>query len=214
MRARTFAWTLLLFASVAGASTLDEAFRREQAMLEAERTSLRATLADERERVRGREAALRRLLATATDSVNAMEMDIAALRRELNAAVRSPGSVGVDAAVANATLALRDLGITLPAGPDSTVSARVAGLVGRSLEVLRTASSLHVTDGTFFDAAGREQEGAIVHVGRVARLGSAPDAGGVLAPAGAGRGGSSTPAPRRWPAPFGRARRCRRCPCF
>ena len=99
----------------------------------------------------------------------------------------SPGARGdlLDATLEQARVTLARHGEVL----DSVQGApaeRLGEIFTRASALLRRFGSVHTEAGSFFDARGVQVEGTILHFGRIAALGSAAGAGGVLAPTGSG----------------------------
>lgn len=185
------------------AVSLEQAYRREFALLSAQRRELQGRIAEARdqlaresERLRGEIAALERRVLAARREQGELEEAIAAAEREAAAAAEIADLLKVTFLQAEATLS--GYGLSPPAAEDE--GERLRATFAEAVALLERLASRRVERGRFFRADGAEVEGEIVRLGQIAAFGVTPEVAGVLAPAGAGR-------LKLWPEPAAEAAR-------
>jgi biopolymer transport protein ExbB len=169
-------------------TTLEKAYRREFAYIEAERRELDRQLAavDADEKIRGatftREIeALEGRLLTATTRADALTAELADAERAAQGGVDDADAV--EAVFAQAATSLAGF------KPDATAdaAAKTGLLATAAVAALDASGQVTVKDGRFFDTGGVEIAGQLVQIGRVATLAASDSVAGTLAPAGGGR---------------------------
>ncbi len=181
--------------ALADEATLRKAYQREFAFLEAERSSL--------------ESRLEKLKSDNADKVAAGQNDIDALQgrvlglaseanrmtEQLLTAERAAESSGdgadqIESTIAQMVTTLAKGDIKLPeVKPDAENASEVQLTFAfeEGLKLLSRFSEVRKEKGSFFAGAGKQYEGELVRVGRVATYGISPEVAGALAPAGGGR---------------------------
>ncbi len=170
--------------------SLEQAYRRERALLSAEKKTLSAQLAKERRAAaksrRRLEAEVRSLLAR----VAALRKRAADLEEQATRAERKQERVSEQGEVLAGTLAaaagkLQRYGATLPktaTDRSQPTSTRLPALIRAGAALAERFGRVHREAGAFYAADGKRVSGTIVRIGRVAALGISKDgdAGGVL----------------------------------
>ncbi len=171
------------------------AYKKEYAFLEAEKKALEG-------RLRQLEAQSRREVGAAEAGLKALQARIVAQRAEADRLDEELRALDKDASrgderedlltetIVRAEDALVAAGLTpsaVPEGAEVKPEARLRELAALADRLLAAGARVAVEEGAFFLADGRQTEGRIVRVGRVAAYGLAGDAAGALAPAGEGR---------------------------
>jgi biopolymer transport protein ExbB len=192
----------LTLPSQAASSSLQDAYKKEFAFLEAEKRALKKRLkelaSDTARRERQARGQIGTLNATLTQlQAQARELEATLDRVEGNAGAGAEDSARLEEAMDRARLALEEAGVTLPDAPKPSeeggsvavdvMSTYSQMLIETSLKLVGRQDSVWTEEGAFFLSDGRETKGRIVHLGDVARYGSSDDGSGVLAPAGSGR---------------------------
>lgn len=181
--------------AAAPAVSIEDAYRREYALLTEQKRELSgrlaATKADmqrEQGKLEGEIAGFEsRLMADRSAAENAADELNRVSETSLAAAERADL---VDATVQQATVTLESLGYTAasPALPeDATPAERLQPLFDAALAKLTELSSMQTSEGTFYLADGSETRGTVIRYGNVAAFGVSKDAAGSLVPAGGGR---------------------------
>ncbi|GJM08137.1 MAG: flagellar motor protein MotA [Lysobacteraceae bacterium] len=177
------------------ARSLDAAYRKEYAFLEAERRSLQQRLDSARQSFAAAEQAARNELNTIEAEVVelTMEGDRVAewvLESERQIDLNADAADVLEATFTQAATTLQDHGIDrLETNEyrDQSDADRIAELFALGRQVAEKLSSVRTEQGAFFLADGTEVEGEILRVGNVAAYGRSNRGGGILAPAGGGR---------------------------
>ncbi|HEY6557536.1 MAG TPA: MotA/TolQ/ExbB proton channel family protein [Polyangiaceae bacterium] len=172
--------------------SLETAYRREFAFLEAERSSLQ-------QRVSELDADAQKKIAAAEGEVSALQSQVMATSLEadrLNDVLNrtasevetaSEGDDVLGGLVSQAAAALEKGGIKLPAvqeGDEKAQISQVEFVFGQGLSLLQRYGSIRKESGAFFDAQGKKVTGEILRIGSIASYGVAGQAAGALAPAG------------------------------
>ncbi|MCA9539785.1 MAG: MotA/TolQ/ExbB proton channel family protein [Myxococcales bacterium] len=181
------------------ARRLADAYKKEFAFLDAEKTALRGRLgeveraaADEERKTQARLEALQRELVAVTLEADALADSMTALERE---AELSGDREAVDGLVEQMARAFGNQHVAWPpaalAPGDSPTAEQQAALLadgfGRLGALLADASAVRRAPGDFFLADGSRVAGTLIRVGGVAVYGASQDAAGALTPAGGGR---------------------------
>jgi len=163
--------------------TFREAYRRERAELLAERQVLRKQLAEltkkngvTRTKLEGEIKALLHAAASRREAAVHLEGRLTAARERLTNVTDQSGLVEANLDVA--VHSLRKLGIAVPDSP--ALQKRLEQTLESGIAAVRRFGTVHVRSGRFFGPDGVEVQGRIVHVGRIAALGTAARTGGVL----------------------------------
>jgi biopolymer transport protein ExbB len=184
------------------AVSLDDAYRKEFAFLEAQKRELQARIADveqrfnrDRNALEGEVSALEgRALAAQT----AAEDATAALQKaDQLALANADNSDLLSATFEQARATLDGFGETRlndEAFAAAEDAAKVQTLFTTAVEVLDRFTKVQRTEGSFFLADGTEVSGTLIRYGNIAAFGVSPQGSGALAPVGGGRF-------RLWPSP-------------
>ena len=186
------AWPLASRAQGAGPeASLDSAYTREAQMLEAERDALARELARLRDRAASQRADRRAAIRARSEELAGLRREAEALEDELDQVRRGLDMSSSRQDLLESTLKQALATLARLGEPVEAEGVEPAELIPRlaaaGARLILRASTARVERGAFFALDGREVEGHVIHLGRVAALGSAPGAAGVLAPAGAGR---------------------------
>ncbi|MCH2109456.1 MAG: MotA/TolQ/ExbB proton channel family protein [Polyangiaceae bacterium] len=171
---------------------LRKAYQREFAFLEAERSSLQSRIEklkqsnsskidagqEEIDRLQGK------ILGLASESERISEQLYEA---ERTADTAGDGAEQVDSTIAQMGAALEKGGLELPEAGDGQSEALQQQLsfgFDKGLELLRRYSAVRKEKGSFFAESGKQIDGELVHIGRIATYGVSDEASGALAPAG------------------------------
>lgn len=162
-------------------SSLEAAYKREVALLEAERDALREARAKVDAGRAVRAASLRKELAVLEASLTAQKAKNDALAAELSALERaaSVDQAALAPILSAARLTLRRAGASADGADLNTLLESATQALARGATVRRVASG-------FFDADGSFVDGTIVEVGAVAAVGASPTSAGPLTSAGDG----------------------------
>lgn len=188
--------TNLASAQAAPGASLEEAYKREFAFLEAEKHTLQVRINAWRGEHSAQVEAARAELDKLQSAVMTRALEADRLAESLTSTEREADAAGESADVIETLLGqiestLDRGGITLPepSGRDAH-AARLAQLefgFERALPLLARAGEVRRVQGEYFTDAGQKVSGDIVQIGAVAAFGLAPQAPGALAPAGDGR---------------------------
>ena len=182
-------------ATAPGKLSVEDAYKREFAFLEAQKRELQARLAEvkrdfERDRSRLQDE-VQRLESAALAAQQRAETTAAELIKvDQQALANADNSDLLLATFEQARATLESLGIDEVSGDafasqaDAAKLGNVFSAAGGSLQTLR---QLRSEPGQFFLADGTEVEGTLVHFGNVATFGVSSAASGALAPAGGGK---------------------------
>lgn len=176
------------------AVSIEDAYRREFAFLEAQKRELQNQIAATNTRFEADQTRLNR-------EINALEGRVLAARNEAEAKTREltladQQQISIDASTellaatfSQAEASLAGFGTNLA----SDESYRAGDDASRLTRLFQTANAkladfgrVRSAPGSFFLADGREVQGTLTRLGNVAIFGSSPDGGGALAPAGGG----------------------------
>ncbi len=174
------------------ATSLESAYRREFAFLEAEKRALQARLRDQRvrtsERLKQAKSEISTLQGRVVGAAGLAErLEEQVLTADRDVEVLETGESVAEDILMRAATALGRGGRELPE-IDGNDRAQVLSQLSRVFEespaLLREQATVRIEEGAYFDAAGNKVEGDIVRVGNIATYGLAKGAEGVLAPAG------------------------------
>lgn len=174
--------------------SLEEAYKREFAFLEAEKNSLQQRLnkLDQEAASKLREAKneIERLQNQSLSlSVQADQLAQRLADAERKVEVLDEGSSIVESTLNQATSRLEKADIKLPEAAAGDEAARIAQLdfaFDKAGDLLQRYSQVRTEKGEFYGPGGTKLQGDVVHLGRVASFGVATEAAGPLAPAGEG----------------------------
>jgi biopolymer transport protein ExbB len=175
--------------------SVEDAYRREYAFLQAQQRELRASLERTRSSLERDRAALEaelsglesRLLG-ARASAEQMAQQVVQSQEQALANEENTGLLGATWDQAGSTL--EGLGVDAQAGgfaEGQDDATRLRNLFAAATTQLRELSGIRRAPGTFFLADGSEVQGEIIRYGNVAAYGISDGGSGALAPAGAGR---------------------------
>jgi biopolymer transport protein ExbB len=177
-----------------GAQSLEKAYKREFAFLEAQKRSLQQRLDEFQQQAKQEKAELQDEVAALKDRVVRLDTRIETLQEQVAEAERIAQSKKDNQEILEATIqqakpTLSDHGFNLAKGSEfQQLDARgqVAELFDMGLKAANQAARVHREQGQFFLPDGTEVDGTLLHVGEVATYGIADEAAGALAPAGGG----------------------------
>ncbi len=190
---------LATFGTVAAAyaedPTLRKAYQREFAFLEAERNSLRQRLQQVRKENEQKIAAAEKEIDTLQGQILALTTEADQMSERLYQAERQAESTGdgedqLESTIHQMSAVLEKGDMQLAAvEKDDPAGTKKQLRVGfeRAIELLQHFSGIRKEKGKFFGPEGKELQGQLIHVGRVASYGVSDEAAGALAPAGDGR---------------------------
>ena len=182
-------------------ASLEAAYQREYAYLQAEQEALQGRLSEVQSQARsrtaaaeaelsGREARLRSLVS-ATERT---EEALIELERSADTALERAERLETTLDQATATLGLTPVPDALREDPEADPGAYAAAqgellrqAFAEVAEEIRVAGSVRVEPGTFFLADGTQVEGELLRVGQVAAYGQGGGSAGALLPAGSER---------------------------
>lgn len=180
--------------------SLEEAYKREFAFLEAEKTSLQQRLGkleqDAAAKVRAAKQEIERLQNQSLSlSVQADQLGQRLADAERKVDVIDEGSSIVDATLNQASSRLEKGGIKLPeveetqdkAKAEAARISQVDFAFAKATDLLRDQAQVRTVKGAFFGPDGTKLEGDVVMLGRIASYGVSAQGAGPLAPAGEGR---------------------------
>jgi biopolymer transport protein ExbB len=186
------ALVLLARPGAAAEASVETAYKREFAFLEAEKTSLK-------QRILALEGDAQKKTAAAQAEVDALQgrlmgasleadRQIELLQQtEMQAESAGEGTDVLDGVLQQAVTALDKAGVKFPeakAGDGRAQAEQVAFAFEKAVEILGTLGTVRQHAGTFFGHDGRQLDGQLLHVGNIATYGVAGDIAGALAPAG------------------------------
>ncbi len=175
--------------------SLDDAYRKEFAFLEAQKRELQARIGEtrrrfdaDRGRLEGEVAALENRALAAQAQAEAAGAEL--LRAEQRGIANADNSDLLDATFEQARATLEGFGETALAGDDFAGlddAARVERLFASAQGLLVRFGEVRREPGSFFLADGTEVQGTLVRYGNIASFGVSDAGSGALAPVGGGR---------------------------
>jgi biopolymer transport protein ExbB len=184
------------------AVSLDDAYRKEFAFLEAQKRELQARIAEVEQRFNRDRSALEgevsALEGRALDAQTAAEDATAALQKaDQMALANADNSDLLSATFEQARATLDGFGDTRLNSDEFAAAedaVKVQTLFTTAVEVLDRFTKVQREEGSFFLADGTEVAGQVIRFGNIAAFGVSPQGSGALAPVGGGRF-------RLWPSP-------------
>lgn len=178
--------------AVADDGQLRQAYQREFAFLEAERASLKARLEEVKKENANKIAAGQAEVDQLQGQVLSLSTTADRMTEQLFDAERQADSSGdgadqIDSTLQQMSVALDKGGIKLPeAKKDDEESQKKQLVFGfeQGITLLKDFSAVQKEKGKFFGPSGKELQGTLIQVGRIATYGVSDQAAGVLAPAG------------------------------
>ncbi len=175
--------------------SIEDAYKKEYAFLEAQKRELSARIAEVRRNLESDRARLEREIAGFESRALAARSEAESLGEELvrtqeRAQVAAGNRELVAATLEQARISLGQLGenrletAEFAASPDAD---RLQTAFGTALETLAQLGTVRQENGSFFLADGTEVQGTLVRLGNIAAFGVSPQGAGALAPAGGGR---------------------------
>lgn len=181
----------ILIPAVAFGQDIERAYQKEFAYLKAQKDALQNRLADVERgteaKVRSEEAAIAGLqnqLVTLQLRGDTLQDQLADVERESTRTQEHTDSLFALFEQARASLGRYEIDVAEPA--EVPTAAQIKALFASAMPVLDEAGTVRSEPGSFFLRDGRQVDGDIVHVGRIATYGVAPQGAGALAPAGDG----------------------------
>jgi biopolymer transport protein ExbB len=177
-----------------GAQSLEKAYKREFAFLEAQKRNLQKRLKEFRKQAAQEKANLKDQVAGLKDELVRLDTRIESLQEQVKEAERIAQSKKDNQQILAATIqqakpTLSDHGFNLAKGSEFQqldAGAQIAELFDMGLKAARRTATIRREQGTFFLTDGTETQGTLLHVGSIATYGIAEGAAGALAPAGGG----------------------------
>jgi biopolymer transport protein ExbB len=175
--------------------SVEQAYRREYALLEAQKRELTQRIAEVRQRTESQRAALSAEVSTLENRVLSARTESEAAVAELNqieqaAFALAENSGFIDATVEQARSTLSGLGnetLASDAFAAQDDAAKLQTLFGSAIDTLRTLGQIRTEPGSFFLADGTEVQGQLIRYGNIASFGISEQGSGALVPAGGGR---------------------------
>jgi biopolymer transport protein ExbB len=175
--------------------SIEDAYKKEFALLEAQKRELSARVAEVQRNLQNERARLERELATLESRALTARSEAEALSDELvrveqRSAVAAGNRELVAATIEQARISLGQLGDNRLDSDEFAASSdadKLQAVFGYAGETLAQLSRIRRETGSFFLADGSEVQGTIVRLGNVAAFGVSPQGAGALAPAGGGR---------------------------
>lgn len=180
------------WAGAADAGSLETAYKREFAFLEAERSTLK-------KRIQDLDASSARTLAEAEAEISelqgrvmgtALEADRLSdllMQTETQAESAQEGDDVLKGLLTQAAAALEKAGEKLPEvaeGDQRAALEQAKFAFTKAVQLLETYGNVRRTEGEFYSAEGKQLQGTILRIGNVASYGVSDQASGALAPAG------------------------------
>lgn len=177
---------------------LQAAYQKEFAFLTAQKQELESRVRQAKASADSQSATLAREVDGLRDRSVSLETQVDVLTTRVADAenLRSTNadtSALLEATMSQAESTLTALGVTMPTAPPIEGEATAVDDAAKLDQLLKAAqvqladfARVRQSTETFFLSDGRQTEGQVLRVGRIAAFGSAPDAAGALAPAGGG----------------------------
>ncbi len=176
-------------------STLQQAYQKEFAFLETQKHELEKRLAEIVSKSRRDETQLRDEIKEW--EVKALDMELTserlgelAVEAERQIEVNQSNKDALQSTFDQAEASLADYQVKLTEQSDYDLQGasdhRLSQLYHIAAQSIARMSGIYREEGSFFLADGAQVDGTLLRIGNVAALGSSPQGGGVLAPAGAG----------------------------
>ncbi|SDD73853.1 MotA/TolQ/ExbB proton channel family protein [Aquimonas voraii] len=184
-------------ATAAPAPTVDveQAYRREYALLEAQKRELTARVAEIRQQTAAQKSRLEAEVAALENRVFAERAEAETATEELTRIEQAAFALAENAGFIDATL--EQARSTLAGFGNETLSAddfaardelgKLQGMFEQGIAQLRVLGEIRREPGAFFLADGTEVQGQIVRFGNIAAYGVSEQGSGALVPAGGGR---------------------------
>jgi biopolymer transport protein ExbB len=174
--------------------SLEDAYRREFAFLEAQKRELTARIAESQKRFEADRTRLEGAVSSIEGRVLAARSAAETASRDIVVADEQQTAIDAQSELLAATFtqaesSLSGLGVDLVADAayrDADDATRLTRLFAAARERLNESSGVRTEPGSFYLEDGTEVTGTLVRIGNVATLGVAPEAAGALAPAGGG----------------------------
>lgn len=186
---------VLLARPLAAQTSVETAYKREFAFLEAEKRSLEQRIAALEDEATQKTAAARseidalqgRVMAASLDADRQLNL---LQQAEMQEEAAGEGDDVLDGLMQQASAVLDKAGIKLPeamAGDTAARGAQVSFAIERATALLGKYGAVREDAGSFFDADGKQVTGTILRIGNIASYGVSDGVAGVLAPAGNGQ---------------------------
>ena len=177
------------------AETLEAAYRKEFAFLEAERRSLAKQLADVQksnaERISASQATLDAIESEVVRmTAETSRLETLVLEAERQAQANADASEILEATFLQASTSLKDYDIERLDSDEFQAlddGNKIQETFALGQDLLRKLSSVRTENGEFYLQSGQEVSGEILRFGNIAAYGKSAQGGGALAPAGGGR---------------------------
>lgn len=175
--------------------SVEQAYKKEYAFLEAQKRELAARVTQTRQRLDVDRAALQKQIDALEGRALAAKSEAEALSDELAradeagvAAADNRELVNVTIEQARATLGgLGDTELAAPAFAERSESEQLAGVFAIAARMLSELNSLRQAPGTFYLADGTQVQGTLIRWGNIAAWGMSAQGSGALVPAGGGQ---------------------------
>lgn len=178
-------------AAPVGAQDIERAYQKEFAYLKAQKEALERraqTLEAETDReakaAESKIASLQSRLVNLQLQADTLQEDLATAEREATRAAEHDDSL--IAVMQQSRASLSNYGVDVPQS-DDVAPADIRRVFELAMPVVEAGSEVRREEGAFFLQDGRQVDGEVVHVGRIAAYGVSSEAAGALVPAGDGR---------------------------
>lgn len=176
------------------AGSLEEAYKREFAFLEAEKNSLQQRLGRMEQESASKLREAKQEIERLQNQSLALSVQADQLAQRLGDAERKvdvleEGSSIVEATLNQASSRLEKANIKLPEAAENDEAARIAQVdfaFAKATELLQQYAKVRTVKGSFYGPDGAKIDGDVLQLGRIASFGISPQAAGPLAPAGEG----------------------------
>ncbi len=182
---------ILLFFVPASASAqdLERAYQKEFVYLQAQKTALTERVAQLEREISQQTGAEEGAIVSLQNRLVSLQLQAETLEGELaeaerNATRTDEHSESLLAVFEQADASLDKYGVEVGEPGETVDAAELKSLFAAAGPVLDDASTVRRQPGSFFLPDGRQVDGELVHVGRIATYGVAEEAAGALAPAG------------------------------
>jgi biopolymer transport protein ExbB len=174
--------------------SLEDAYRREFAFLEAQKRELTARMAESKRRFEADRSRLEGEVASLESRVLAARAEAETASRDISVADEQQAAIDAQSELLSATFtqaeaSLSGFGVDLVADAayrDADDATRLTRLFAAASARLAESARVRTEAGSFYLEDGTEVTGTLVRIGNIATLGVSPDAAGALAPAGGG----------------------------
>lgn len=172
--------------------SLETAYKREYAFLDAQKRELKAQLEKYKANANGKEQELiRKINALERESVSRSakidQFNSQLTEAERTQAAASERSEALEITYAQAEMTLKNYGIEIPAAVKEAKEndqLKISFLFEHALSLIQGLGDIQSKSGKFFLENGKQAEGEVIHLGNIAAFGISTEGSGSLVPAG------------------------------